>query len=42
MNAVRINGSEAAMIDDQCLLDLQAAVCSTPINGPTTTGINGP
>ena len=42
MNAVRVNGSEAAMIDDQCLLDLQSAVCSTQINGPTTSGINGP
>lgn len=42
MNAVRVNGSVAAMSDDQCLLDLQSAVGSMPIYSPISSGTNGP
>lgn len=40
MNAVRINGSAAALSDDQCLLDLQIAISSTPIS--VNLGVNVP
>jgi prepilin-type N-terminal cleavage/methylation domain-containing protein len=40
MNAVRVNGSAATLSDDQCLLDLQVAVSSTPV--PVNVGVTGP